>query len=99
MLDQRLKLLLETVRRLIRREAKVNLSNLLRKIHPADIAHLIRYLSSAEGKWMFNLIENPHLAATVLREVEQETRISLLEDLGLLVVTVDGAASRINSLQ
>ncbi len=81
MLDQRLRLLLETIRRLIRREAKGNLSNLLRKIHPADIAHLIKYLSSAEGKWMFNLIENPHSAATVLREVEQETQISLLEGL------------------
>ena len=81
MLDQRLKLLLETIRRLIRREAKANLSNLLRKIHPADIAHLLRYLSLSEGKWMFNLIESPHMAATVLREMEQEAQASLLEDL------------------
>jgi magnesium transporter len=81
MLDQRLRLLLETIRRLIRREAKANLSNMLRKIHPADIAHLIKYLSLAEGKWMFNLIDNSYMAATVLREVEQETRTSLLENL------------------
>ncbi len=80
MLDQRLKLLLETIRRLIRREAKANLTNLLRKIHPADIAHLLKYLSLAEGRWMFNLIENSHMAATVLREMEQVARTSLLED-------------------
>ncbi len=106
MLDQRLKLLLETIRRLIRREAKGNLRNLLRKIHPADIAHLLKYLSLSEGKWVFNLIESSHLAATVLREMEQEAQISLLEDLDeirtseiLQELPADDAAEMVGSME
>ncbi len=81
MLNQRLKLLLQTVRRLIRREAKGNLRNMLRKLHPADIAHLIKYLNLKESKWTFDLIEDSEMAATVLSELEPEIISVLLEDL------------------
>ncbi|PLX79142.1 MAG: magnesium transporter [Desulfuromonas sp.] len=80
-MDQNLQRLLETVRKLIRRGAYPSLTKVLAKIHPADIAHLFRYLNFPEQRTLFNLIADPELAGQVLAEVEHETGAQLLEQL------------------
>jgi magnesium transporter len=62
-MDQKQQLLLDATRRLIRRGAFPNLVKLLTKSHPADIAHLFRYLDLKEQRILFNLIEDAEKSA------------------------------------
>jgi magnesium transporter len=86
-MEQKLQRLLETVHRLHRRGAYPNLAKLLSKIHPADIAHLFRYLDLKEQRMLFNLIPNPEIAGTVLVEVEHATAAQILESLEKETIT------------
>ncbi len=86
-MDQKLQLLLDTVRKLIRRGASPNLSKVIGKSHPADIAHLFRYLDLKEQKILFNLIDNPETAAYVLSELDHATGAQLLEQIDKETIT------------
>ncbi|EAT15693.1 magnesium transporter [Desulfuromonas acetoxidans] len=80
-MDQKVQMLLETVRKLIRRGAHPNLNNLLKKTHPADIAHLFRYLDLKEQRVLFHLVEDVDTAAEVLSEIEHSVSAQLLEQI------------------
>ncbi|MFA5517093.1 MAG: magnesium transporter [Desulfuromonadales bacterium] len=86
-MDQKLQILLDTVRKLIRRGAFPNLSKVLAKTHPADIAHLFRYLELKDQRILFNLIENPETAAYVLSEIDHATGAQLLEQIARETIT------------
>jgi magnesium transporter len=86
-MDQRHQLLLETARRLIRRDASPSLANLLLKTHPADVAHLFRDLELREQHTLFTLIDDPELAATVLSELDPAVSALLLGDLKKEAIT------------
>jgi magnesium transporter len=72
-MDQKLQMLLETVRKLIRRGAYPNLTKVVAKSHPADVAHLFRYLDLKEQRILFNLIDDTETAAYVLSELDHAT--------------------------
>lgn len=104
-MEQKLQRLLETVRRLLRRGAYPNLSKLVCKIHPADIAHLFRYLEQKEQRLLFNLISDPEVAGYVLAELDHAVSAQLLEQLNkqqILVILqnmpTDDAADIIQNL-
>jgi magnesium transporter len=59
----------------------------LDKIHPADIAHLFRYLDLKDQKVLYNLISDTEVAATVLSELDPGTGAQLLEHLDKETVT------------
>lgn len=80
MLDERLRLLFETIKRLIRRNAVNNIKNILKKIHPADIARLIHTLNPHDSKFVFNLIGNTQTIAEVLSNLEPSTGAAFLEN-------------------
>jgi magnesium transporter len=86
-MDQKLQILLDTVRKLIRRGAFPNLTKVLDKTHPADIACLFRYLDLKEQRVLFNLIENAEIAAYVLSELEHSTGAHLLEEIDKEAIT------------
>jgi magnesium transporter len=79
MAGPKLQLLLETTRRLIRRQATTNLKRIIDKTHPADIAHLSEYLNEREQKVIFDLIHDSEKAAEVLSEIDKASSIQLLE--------------------
>jgi len=85
--DQKLQILLDTVKKLIRRGAYPNLTKVIAKSHPADIAHLFRYLDLKEQRILFNLIENPETAAYVLSEIDHGTGARLLEQIEKETIT------------
>ncbi len=86
-MEQKHQVLLDTVRRLIRRGAYPHLSKLLNKIHPADIAHLFRYLDLKEQRILFNLIEDAEISAYVLSELDHATGAQLLEQIDKETIT------------
>jgi magnesium transporter len=78
---QRQQVLLEMVKRLIRRDASPSLSNLLSKSHPVDVAHLFHDLERHEQRILFELISDPEMSGTVLSELDPEVSAQLLENL------------------
>ncbi|RLB64850.1 MAG: magnesium transporter [Deltaproteobacteria bacterium] len=86
-MDQKQQLLLDATKRLIRRGAFPNLTKLLVKSHPADIAHLFRYLDLKEQRILFNLIEDAEKRANVLAELDHAMGAQLLELLDKETIT------------
>jgi magnesium transporter len=86
-MDQKLQVLLDTVRKLIRRGAYPNLTKVLGKSHPADIAELFSHLSLKEQQILFNLIVDTETAASVLSELDYSTGAHLLEQIGHETIT------------
>ena len=68
---------IDTVRRLLRRHAKSNLENLLKKLHPADLAMIFRHISSEERIEVFLMIPDVDHASEVLSEMDEH----LIEEL------------------
>ena len=86
-MDQKLQILLDTVKKLVRRGAYPNLIKVLSKSHPADIAHLFRYLELKEQRILFNLIEDPETAAYVLSELDHSGGAQLLTQIDKETIT------------
>jgi magnesium transporter len=72
--------IVESARRLLRKEAYGHLKNVLEKLHAADIAILMRQLSRKERQELFNLLE-PARAAQVLVGMESLLRVEVLESM------------------
>jgi len=70
----------DTIRRLIRREAKSHLKKIIDKTHPADIAHFTRFFTERERAIVFGIVEEDiEKAADVLSEMDLDTAAELLE--------------------
>ncbi len=70
----------DTIRRLIRRDAFAHLKNILLKTHPADIAHIYRFLTVSEQTDLFSVLrENVEQTAEVLGEMDLSLATGLLE--------------------
>lgn len=80
MLTQSLRVKLETVRKLIRRNAKHPLENLLAKLHPADIASIYKNLSDLERDKIWNYIPDKGLIASAVMELEDNQIIEFFSD-------------------
>ena len=70
MLSNKLQLLLESMRRLVRRGNVQNLSRLIAKTRPADLAHLFRFMNDPERAQVFALIEDLDTRAEVVSELD-----------------------------
>ncbi|WP_020676870.1 magnesium transporter [Geopsychrobacter electrodiphilus] len=79
MQEQRMQVLLGSVRKLLRRGATPNLRKALAKIHPADIAHLFLYLDLKDQTLLLSLISDKSRAADVLSELDWSEGAHLLE--------------------
>lgn len=86
-MDQKLQMLLDTVRKLIRRGAYPHITKVLVKSHPADIAHLFRYLDLKEQRILFNLLADSEVSAYVLSELDHATGAQLLEQIDKETIT------------
>ena len=73
-------LLRRTIQRLLRRKANANLTKILRKTHPADIALLMRGFGSSDQKNIFNLCPTFNHKAKVLEELDEALIESMLID-------------------
>lgn len=74
-------LLQETIERLLRRNAYFHLNKVLKKTHPADIAHLLTLLNERSARSVFEHLPDKEIAANVLSELEPGFRSGFLQEL------------------
>jgi len=63
-------MMVETIRKLLHREAWHNVNKIITKFYPADIAHLMRFLSEEEQHLLFSRITDTEKAAETLSELD-----------------------------
>jgi magnesium transporter len=80
MLSERNKILIETVKRLLRRRSYSRLKKILSKIHAADLSTVFPSLSVQQQRELFNLIEDREKQGIVLSELDEDIILSLVED-------------------
>lgn len=77
----RTKLLLDTVKRLLRRGATVHLHKIVNKTHAADLAVVFQFLTLREQEALFDLLDGVDQKAMLFSELEQEIFQKLTEDM------------------
>src|SRR6478672_1685656 len=82
MLQRKLDVVLDSVKRLMRMGATANLVNLLQKQHPADLGQLFSELPDKERQSAFTVLaeRNPKLAMEALSELGPEAGAALLRE-------------------
>ena len=80
MFNHEITILRDTYRRLLRRNAKINLKKLTGKTHPADLAEVFRHFSTEEQIQIFSLMKENEHAAEFLVELDDALVIELLEN-------------------
>lgn len=74
-------LLVESVRKLLRRNAERNLIKILRRAHPADIAAVLRQLEDRDVLRLFQLVPDIEERGEILAEADPGIALSILESL------------------
>ncbi len=80
MFNHEINILRDTYRRLLRRNAKINLIKLTGKTHPADLAEVFRHFSKEEQIQIFSLMKENEHTAEFLVELDDALVIELLEN-------------------
>ena len=80
MFDHEINILRDTYRRLLRRNAKINLIKLTNKTHPADLAVVFRHFSDEEQIEIFSLMKESEHTAEFLSELDDALLNELLEN-------------------
>lgn len=79
--QRRFNVVLQSVRRLIKRGAITNVANLMTRLHPADMARVIMHLNtSQEQRTVFELLEQDAHRGEVLSELDEETIVKVLKE-------------------
>ncbi len=73
-------LLKTTIERLLRRKANANLTKIIRKTHPADIAMIMRGLNIENQKNLFKLSPTFAYKAAILEELDESLIQNLLSE-------------------
>ena len=81
MLDSALRVKLENVKKLIRRNAKVPLERVLTKLHPADIALIVSNLSDLDRKKIWSFITDRSKVAEIILEMEDVDIVRIFEEM------------------
>jgi magnesium transporter len=77
----RTRLVLDTIKRLLRRGATVHLHKIVNKTHAADLAVVFRFLTLREQEAVFDLMDNVEHEAMFFSELEEEILVKLIEDM------------------
>ncbi len=105
-LSQRHQLILDAVRRLLRRGATRNLGKMVNKMHPAEVAKVVRHLAElSEKRIIVGLVTDLEARADVLSELDEDSTLGVFlelsrpEQLAILeVLSSDDAADLLGLL-
>jgi len=79
-MPKKMDLMVESCRRLLRKNARSHLENLLSKLHPADIAILLGRLNRQERDAIFSMLP-PDIAAKALVDMDSLLQTKIMEDM------------------
>ncbi len=75
-------IVLDTFRRLLRRGAIANISKIVDKMHPADVAKVIRHLAlGAEKRTILDLVREAKTKADVISEIDATSRNEIFSEM------------------
>lgn len=75
-------IVLDTFRRLLRRGAIANISKMVDKMHPADVAKVIRHLATGpEKRTILDLVKEVKTKADVISEIDPTSRNEILSEM------------------
>jgi len=83
MLSERNKLLLESIKRLLRRGANSHLRKIVNKTHAADLSAVFRSLSLSQQKRLFGMIEDVEQKGILFSELDEDSFLKLIEDMDI----------------
>ena len=79
--SDRNRILVDSVKRLLRRGAMSHLGKIVNKTHAADLSVLFRSLSLAEQRKLFNMIADVEQKGILFSELDEDTFHDLIEDM------------------
>jgi magnesium transporter len=77
------KILVESVKRLLRRDATIRLRKIVKKTHAADLSLVFHSLSIPNQRRLFNLIDDIEIKGEVFSNIGEDTVPNLIEGLNL----------------
>lgn len=86
MANDRNRILVESIKRLLRRGATSHLTKIVNMAHAADLSIVFRSLSRTHQKKLFGLIDDIEKKGLLLMELDEDILLDLVEDLNLDVL-------------
>lgn len=83
MQTDRTKILVESIKRLLRRGATTHLSNIVNKTHAADLSAVFRSLSLSQQRKLFTMITDIEQKGILFSELDEDTFLDLTEGIQL----------------
>jgi len=83
MLSERNKILIETIKRLLRRSSEARLKKIISKIHAADLSAVFPSLSAYNQRNLFKLIDDQEKRGVILSELDEDIILTLIDDLSV----------------
>ena len=77
------KILIESIKRLLRRGALSNLKRIINKTHAADMAGVFRTLTLAEQRKLFDLIDRVETKGVLLEDLDDDTLLTFIQAMDL----------------
>jgi magnesium transporter len=76
--NQRFRVVLTALQKMVRRGGKSHIRKIVSKLHPADVAKLLRHFDLEEQWLIFSVIDDPEFAAEILSEADTDTSEQLI---------------------
>jgi len=86
MLGKKHQLLIDTIQRLLRREATTNIKRIFARTHPADLAALVSSFDDRRREMLFNLIDGLSVRAEVLSEMMHDEAAQFMSVMPVSVI-------------
>ncbi len=83
MQTDRNKILVESIKRLLRRGATTHLGNIVNKTHAADLSVVFRSLSLSQQRKLFDMITDMEQKGILFSELDEDTFLDLIEEMKL----------------
>ena len=83
MMSDRNKILLDSVRRLLRRSASAHLKNIMNKTHAADVSVIFRSLPLPDCRRLFNMIDDIEKKGVLFSELDENILLYLMDGVDL----------------
>ena len=77
--NQRFGVVLTALQKMVRRGGKSHIRKIVSKLHPADVAKLLRHFDPDEQWLIFGVIDDPEFAAEILSEADVDTSEQLIQ--------------------